>query len=89
MDDTNPFPDENGDDGGWPNDNNDGGGQGEPEGRECLPWDGSCDVGENGDPGNGPPNGELEQNGAPGAVGAPGTPATALVPTPSASGRRP
>ncbi|WP_440085429.1 transglycosylase domain-containing protein [Streptosporangium sp. LJ11] len=91
MDDTNPFPDENGDDGGWPNDNNnnDGGGQGEPDGRECLPWDGSCDVGDGGDPGNDPPNGELEQNGAPGAVGAPGTPAAALVPTPSASGRRP
>ncbi|WP_440070666.1 transglycosylase domain-containing protein [Streptosporangium sp. OZ121] len=89
MDDTNPFPDENGDDGGWPNGNNDGGGdQGEPDGRECLPWDGSCDVGDGGDPGNDPPNGELEQNGAPGAVGAPGAPA-ALVPTPSASGRRP
>ncbi|MFB9676877.1 transglycosylase domain-containing protein [Streptosporangium vulgare] len=91
MEDTNPFPDENGDDGGWPNDNNnDGGGgeQGEPDGRECLPWDGSCDVGTDGDPGNGPPN-ELEQNGAPGAVGAPGVPAAALVPTPSPSGRRP
>ncbi|MEU4535649.1 transglycosylase domain-containing protein [Streptosporangium sp. NPDC023825] len=91
MDDTNPFPNENGDDGGWPpNDNNDGGGeQGEPDGRECLPWDGSCDVGENGEQGNGPPNGELEQNDAPGAAGTPGTPAAALVPTPSASGRRP
>ncbi|GAA4207719.1 transglycosylase domain-containing protein [Streptosporangium oxazolinicum] len=93
MDETNPFPDENGDDGGWPNDNPDGGGGGgemdQPDGRECLPWDGSCDVGnDGGDWGDEPPNGEIE-NGAPGAVGAPGTPAAALVPTPAASGRRP
>ncbi|WP_329088060.1 transglycosylase domain-containing protein [Streptosporangium sp. NBC_01469] len=95
MDDTNPFPDENGDDGGWPNDNPDGGGEtDQPEGRECLPWDGSCDVGNDGGGGDGgsgdePPIGEIGQGGAPGAVGAPGTPAAALVPTPTASGRRP
>ncbi|MFF3437738.1 transglycosylase domain-containing protein [Streptosporangium sp. NPDC002721] len=85
VEDDNPFP-ENGDDGGWPNDN-DGGEQGEPEGRECLPWDGSCDVG-NDSPDNELPNGDLGQNG--GALGvAPGSSTAAVVPTPSASGRRP
>ncbi|MGJ6967006.1 transglycosylase domain-containing protein [Streptosporangium sp. G11] len=86
MEDTNPFPDENGDDGGWPNE--DGGETDRPEGEECLPWDGSCGVGDDDGSGDEPP-GEIQQNGAPGAVGAPGAPAAAPVPTPTASGRRP
>ncbi|MEV0756352.1 transglycosylase domain-containing protein [Streptosporangium sp. NPDC050280] len=87
TEDTNPFPDENGDD-GWSNDPPDDGG--DFGGNECLPGDPSCDVGDDGGwGGDGPPNGVIEQNGAPGVVGAPGTPAGALVPTPTASGRRP
>ncbi|MER5620830.1 transglycosylase domain-containing protein [Streptosporangium sp. NPDC002544] len=86
MDD-NPFPDSGDGGGDWPSDG--GGGEPDnPDGRECLPWDGSCDVGDDGS-GDGPPNGEITQNGAPGAVGAPGAPGAAIMPTPAASGRRP
>ncbi|GAA2891549.1 transglycosylase domain-containing protein [Streptosporangium fragile] len=65
------FDDDGGDDGGWPTDEggDEGGEQDEPEGRECLPWDGSCDAtGDGWDNGNGNGNGEINDNGAFGAA---------------------
>nr|BFE84951.1 hypothetical protein GCM10020093_075520 [Planobispora longispora] len=67
----------------WPDDN--GGGDGgvgqEPEGRDCLPWDGSCDA--QGQQGNGNGNGQGNDDGF-------GTsPGAAVMPTPTPSGRRP
>lgn len=86
TEETNPFPDENGDD-GWSNDDPDNGGGFDD--NDCFPGDSSCDIGDDGGWGDEPSDGVIEQNGAPGVVGAPGTPSAALVPTPTASGRRP
>lgn len=68
------------DDGGWPNDENngEGGETDDPDGRECLPWDGSCNPDGDGSEDE-PPNGDVTENGAFGA---------AIQPTPTPTGRR-
>ncbi|MFS1298705.1 transglycosylase domain-containing protein [Streptosporangium longisporum] len=89
-----PFPEENGDENNWP----DGGDETQTPDGECLPWDGSCDVGQDGggdggggDGGGGDGGGEddLGNQQPEGVFGQNGTPAAATAPVPAQNGRRP
>ncbi|MBG0826946.1 transglycosylase domain-containing protein [Planomonospora sp. ID67723] len=77
----NPFEIDNPDGFDWPDDGGDGGDTDRPEGRECLPWDGSCDAQ---GPGNG--NGNGNEQGDNGGFGT--SPGAAVMPSPSPSGSR-